>query len=124
VIPKQLSQEDLIISKLFWATDSHSELQLGDVRNLLATGYDTAATLDARTETGYLAARVPRMTDTAPEIERMVRDKIMARSGEERFLIGADVRKRPRNGESLLATRFVGGGTATAIVQTHRREQN
>lgn len=33
-------KEDLIISKLFWAKDSHSELQLGDVRNLLATGYD------------------------------------------------------------------------------------
>jgi hypothetical protein len=37
-----VSKEDLIISKLLWATDSHSELQLGDVRNLLATGYDAA----------------------------------------------------------------------------------
>jgi hypothetical protein len=37
-----VSKEDLIISKLFWAKDSHSELQLGDVRNLLATGYDFA----------------------------------------------------------------------------------
>ena len=37
-----VSREDLIISKLFWAKDSHSELQLGDVRNLLATGYDAA----------------------------------------------------------------------------------
>jgi hypothetical protein len=35
-----VSKEDLIISKLFWAKDSHSEIQLGDVRNLLATGYD------------------------------------------------------------------------------------
>ncbi len=35
-----VSKEDLIISKLFWAKDSHSEVQLGDVRNLLATGYD------------------------------------------------------------------------------------
>jgi hypothetical protein len=34
------SKEDLILSKLFWAKDSHSETQLGDVRNLLATGYD------------------------------------------------------------------------------------
>ena len=31
------------------------------------------------------------MTDTPPEIERMVRDKIMARSGEERFIIGAQM---------------------------------
>jgi hypothetical protein len=37
-----VSKEDLVISKLFWAKDSHSELQLGDVRNLLATGYDAA----------------------------------------------------------------------------------
>jgi hypothetical protein len=35
-----VSKEDLIISKLFWAKDSHSEIQLGDVKNLLATGYD------------------------------------------------------------------------------------
>jgi len=31
------------------------------------------------------------MTDTPPEIERMVRDKIMARSGEERFTMGAQM---------------------------------
>ncbi|HEY7001260.1 MAG TPA: hypothetical protein VH330_05930 [Candidatus Udaeobacter sp.] len=35
-----VSKEDLIISKLFWAKDSRSEIQLGDVRNLLASGYD------------------------------------------------------------------------------------
>jgi len=35
-----VSKEDLIISKLNWARDSHSELQLRDVRNLLASGYD------------------------------------------------------------------------------------
>jgi hypothetical protein len=37
-----VSKEDLIISKLFWAKDSPSELQLRDVRNLLATGFDAA----------------------------------------------------------------------------------
>ncbi len=31
------------------------------------------------------------MTDTSPEIERMVREKIMARSGEERFVMGAQM---------------------------------
>lgn len=35
-----VSKEDLIISKLFWARDSRSELQLSDVKNLLATGFD------------------------------------------------------------------------------------
>jgi hypothetical protein len=35
------SKEDLIISKLWWAKDSHSELQLRDVKNLAHTGCDT-----------------------------------------------------------------------------------
>lgn len=35
-----VSKEDLILSKLAWARDSHSEKQLGDVRALLATGCD------------------------------------------------------------------------------------
>ena len=35
------SKEDLIISKLWWAKDSRSEVQLGDAKNLLVTGYDT-----------------------------------------------------------------------------------
>ncbi|HKI68421.1 MAG TPA: hypothetical protein VKA67_02445 [Verrucomicrobiae bacterium] len=33
-----VSNEDLILSKLFWAKDSHSELQLRDARNLVASG--------------------------------------------------------------------------------------
>ncbi len=36
-----VSIEDLIISKLLWAKDSHSEMQIKDVRNLLAKNYDT-----------------------------------------------------------------------------------
>lgn len=35
-----VSKEDLIISKLFWGKDSHSEIQRLDIRNLLSTGYD------------------------------------------------------------------------------------
>ena len=31
------------------------------------------------------------MTDTAPEIERIMCGKLMARSGEERFLMGAEM---------------------------------
>ena len=37
-----VSKDDLILSKLFWAKDSHSELQLRDVTNLVATGCDRA----------------------------------------------------------------------------------
>lgn len=35
-----VSKEDLIISKLWWAKDSMSEMQLNDVRNLANTGCD------------------------------------------------------------------------------------
>ena len=35
-----VSKEDLILSKLFWVKDSHSELQLRDVKNLTSTGCD------------------------------------------------------------------------------------
>ncbi len=37
-----VSKEDLILSKLFWAKDSHSELQLQDVKNLVSSGCDRA----------------------------------------------------------------------------------
>ena len=36
------------------------------------------------------------MTDTSPEIERMMRDKIMAFSGEERFVMGAQMSESAR----------------------------
>ena len=35
-----VSREDLILSKLFWAKDSKSEMQLGDVSNLLSSDCD------------------------------------------------------------------------------------
>jgi hypothetical protein len=35
-----VSAEDLLLSKLFWAKDSHSELQLGDARNIIAAVTD------------------------------------------------------------------------------------
>ena len=37
-----VSKEDLILSKLVWAKDSHSELQLRDVKNLISSGCDRA----------------------------------------------------------------------------------
>lgn len=35
-----ISKEDLILSKLDWAKESHSEIQFRDVRNLIETGVD------------------------------------------------------------------------------------
>lgn len=46
-----VSREDLVLSKLLWAKDSRSELQLRDVRNLLAESCDEA----------YLAHRAQRL---------------------------------------------------------------
>ena len=51
-----VSKEDLILSKLAWAKDSHSELQMRDVRNLLATGADV----------GYLRQWAPGLEVTEP----------------------------------------------------------
>jgi hypothetical protein len=34
---------------------------------------------------------MPEMNDTSPEIEEMVRAKLMARSGEERFIMGVQM---------------------------------
>jgi len=35
-----VSKEDLILSKLIWARDTESQLQIRDVRNLIASGFD------------------------------------------------------------------------------------
>lgn len=35
-----IDKEDLILSKLAWAKDSHSELQFRDIRNLIESGID------------------------------------------------------------------------------------
>lgn len=47
-----VAPEDLIISKLEWARDTRSEVQLADVRNLLAC---------AQLEREYLGRWVPRL---------------------------------------------------------------
>ena len=35
-----ISKEDLILSKLVWAKDSRSEMQLRDIKNLMRSGFD------------------------------------------------------------------------------------
>lgn len=37
-----VSKKNIILSKLYWARESHSERQLADVENLIATGCDGA----------------------------------------------------------------------------------
>jgi hypothetical protein len=84
------SKEDLIIAKLDWAKDSHSELQLRDVRNLASTGYDAdyLNQPDASARAGYVLEGVQAMTDTSPEVAAMIHDRIMSLTGSERFLMG------------------------------------
>src|SRR5688572_7557578 len=36
------TKEDLMIAKLNWARDSHSEMQIRDIANLTSTEYDSA----------------------------------------------------------------------------------
>jgi hypothetical protein len=35
------TREDLVIAKLSWARDTHSEMQIGDIANLTSTEYDS-----------------------------------------------------------------------------------
>lgn len=44
--------------------------------------------MDASPRPRYALEQVQRMTDTSPEIAEMVRARLMARSGSERFLMG------------------------------------
>lgn len=50
-----VSKEDLILSKLYWARDTHSELQLKDVKNMLQTGYDVEYLEDWAEQLGVAA---------------------------------------------------------------------
>jgi hypothetical protein len=50
-----VTKEDLIVSKLLWAQDSRSEVQLRDVRNLAATGFDADYIAFWTTELGLTA---------------------------------------------------------------------
>ncbi len=63
------------------------------------------------------------MNDTPPEVERMLREKLMARSGEEHFVIGALMFDSAREMvKASLPRGIIRGGAATAIVQTPLRE--
>jgi len=68
--------EDLIISKLDWARDTHSEMQMVDVR---AAG------------PRHGVPGSDRMSDTRLEIAERYRRLLLARSGEERLKMGSSM---------------------------------
>jgi len=73
--------------------------------------------LDARTAAGYFIGGMSQMNDTPPEVERMLREKFMARSGEERFVMGALMFDSAREMvKASLPRGIIRGGTATAVV--------
>jgi hypothetical protein len=55
------------------------------------------------------------MTDTPPEIERMVRDRLMARSGEERLAMGAQMFESARE--------MVNASLPPGLSETERRRE-
>ncbi len=55
------------------------------------------------------------MTDTPPEIEQIMRDKLMARSGEERFIMGAQMFDSARE--------MVKASLPTGLSETEQRRQ-
>jgi hypothetical protein len=98
------TREDLILSKLAWARPSGSELQLRDVRALLAGGADL----------GYLrrwpaASESPdcwrnaSMNDTTPEFRKMPEERFLALAPAERVSMCADMFETARAGRGIAA---------------------
>jgi hypothetical protein len=84
-----VSKEDLILSKLFWAKDSRSETQLRDVKTSSPPAATKPTSNVGQSNLVWLTCgRKSRMSDTSPEIAELVRQKLMARSAEERCILG------------------------------------
>jgi hypothetical protein len=66
-----VGKEDRILSKLDWARESHSQRQLSDVENLIATGFS--------------------VKDTAPEVNALLFRRMMSREPGERLRMGLDM---------------------------------
>jgi hypothetical protein len=79
-----VSREDLILSKLLWSLDSGSELQLRDVRQLLAGPI------------GEAAARVDAMNDTSDALAQLVADHHRDMTPESRLHVAASLYETAR----------------------------
>ena len=88
-----VSPEDLILSKLMWANDSGSELQMRDVSQLILSAKDLDKDyLSAWAETLGVwlpLKRQPAMRDTPPEIQQIMRELYSALTCEERLEMAA-----------------------------------
>ena len=57
------------------------------------------------------------MNDTSPEVKVMVREMMMARSGEERFVMGALMFDAARDGHRLPAKEYSATGIKAQVVR-------
>jgi len=81
-----VSREDLIVSKIAWASDSRSEVQRRDVENLKrAIRFAVREPLAATARAGDLCCGVAGVKDTSPEMRELQHRLLMERSGEERL---------------------------------------
>jgi predicted nucleotidyltransferase len=95
-----VAPEDLILSKLAWAKDSKSEVQLRDVQNLLQSvkklGPALPGPLGKTVGSGIPISGNQPMKDTSDAMERRYRDTLLKRSGAERLKMGAPCTPWPR----------------------------
>jgi hypothetical protein len=95
-----VAPQDLIISKLDSARQSRSEVQLGDVRNVLASvpNLDAAHLAHWTGPSGSRGSvrRGATVTDTPPDVARAHRGLLLQRSGEERLKMGCSMHAAAR----------------------------
>ena len=94
-----VAPEDLILSKLEWAKESRSEMQLSDVRNLLNSIAAQPALFDPLGKGIGRRIALPRgeqVKDTAPAVERKFRQMLLKRSGEKRLKMGCSMHATAR----------------------------
>jgi len=105
-----VSPEDLILSKLLWARDTDSEVQLKDVRNLPHSLKDLDRPYLQRQSLFWWEwpCHLPgvrgslrkgtggTMKDTAPEVAELFHNRLMALSGEKRLKMGCSMYETAR----------------------------
>ena len=110
-----IAKEDLILSKLNWAKDSHSELQFRDIRGLLESGADEEFLYASISHMNLSEAwkAFEKMEDTSREIRALQQAYWMTLSEEERFR---------RCGEMFaLAKRFVEARVPAGLTEEQKR---
>lgn len=90
-----VSAEDLVLSKVIWARDSRSEVQLNDARNLLESVADLDLQYHRELGAAVVSPRPPPggnpVKDTSYTVAERYRKMLMERSGTERLKMGLEM---------------------------------